>query len=58
MYPPKHHQLFLVTVVEELLFIQRLASIARACLLGNDQASYEKSIGLEYSTQHTTRFEV
>lgn len=58
MYPAKHHQLLLVTVIEKLLFIQRLAGIACARLLRDDQASYEKSVGFEYSTQHTTCLEV
>ena len=43
--PTEDHQLFLVAVIEQLFFVQRLASVARASLFGNDEPCDEERIG-------------
>lgn len=58
MYPPQHHQLLLVAIIKQLLFVQRLTRVARRRLLGDDQPRDEEGVGLEDPAQHAASFEV
>lgn len=52
VYPANDQQLLLVAVVEELLFVERLTRIARACLLWHDETRDEERIRLENAAEH------
>jgi hypothetical protein len=42
--PAEDHQLLFVAVIEQLLFVQCLTSVARASLLGDDEPCNEKGV--------------
>lgn len=58
VYPPQHHQLFLVAVVEQVALVCHLARIARARLRGDDKPRDEQRVVFQYAAQDTTRLEV
>lgn len=44
MDPPKYHEIFGITVVEEVRLINGIASIRCAFLIGNDELGNKKRI--------------
>lgn len=54
--PADDEQFLFIAVVEELLLVERLARVARACLFGDDQSRDEEGVVLEDSTEHAACF--
>lgn len=54
--PADDEQFLFVAVVEELLLVKRLAHVARAGLLWDDEARDEEGVVLEDPAEHAARF--
>lgn len=58
MDPPEHHQILAINILEQLLFVLHIASIARDLLLRNHQSSDKQRILYQRAAEHPARLEV
>lgn len=56
--PPQNHQIFPIHIVEQLAFVDRLACIRCAFLVGNDQLGYEERVRYESAAEDPARLEI